>query len=66
MKIKINGKEKQFDDGLTVKQLLDYFNISVDKVVVEVNGDIIQKENFQKVLLKDGDKVELVQFVGGG
>jgi sulfur carrier protein len=66
VKIKINGKEKQFDDGLTVKQLLDYFNISVDKVVVEVNGDIIQKENFQKVLLKDGDKVELVQFVGGG
>ncbi|MBC7196669.1 MAG: sulfur carrier protein ThiS [Deferribacterales bacterium] len=66
MKVKINGKEKQLDDGLTVKQLLKQLNIPFETVVVELNGDIIYKEEYEKVILKDNDKVEIVRFVGGG
>lgn len=66
MNVKINGKVKQLDDGLTVKQLLKQLNISFETVVVELNGDIIYKEEYEKVILKDNDKVEIVRFVGGG
>jgi sulfur carrier protein len=66
MKVKINGKEKQLDDGLTVKHLLKQLNIPFETVVVELNGDIIYKEEYEKVILKDNDKVEIVRFVGGG
>lgn len=66
MNVKINGKEKQLDDGLTVRQLLKQLNIPFETVVVELNGDIIYKEEYEKVILKDNDKVEIVRFVGGG
>lgn len=66
MNVKINGKVKQLDDGLTVKQLLKQLNIPFETVVVELNGDIIYKEEYEKVILKDNDKVEIVRFVGGG
>lgn len=66
MKVKINGKEKQLDDGLTVRQLLKQLNIPFETVVVELNGDIIYKEEYEKIILKDNDKVEIVRFVGGG
>ena len=66
--LKINGKEKQFPDGIpeTLMELLKQLDINQATVVAEINGKIIEKQNFSKTQLRNGQKIELVRFVGGG
>ncbi|MBN1804809.1 MAG: sulfur carrier protein ThiS [Sedimentisphaerales bacterium] len=66
--LKINGKEKQFPDGLpkTVMELLKQLDINHATVVAEVNGKIIERQNFSRTQLSGGQNIELVRFVGGG
>jgi len=66
MKLKINGKETEIQDSLTVSGLLESLRIEPGRVAVEVNMQIIKKCIFQDYVLKDGDSVEVVNFVGGG
>lgn len=61
----VNGKEEQYQD-IVVIELLKYYNLDKDSVVVEVNRNIIPKEDYKTYLLKVTDKVEIVRFVGGG
>lgn len=62
----VNGKEMNFEENLTVLELLKNLSISENRVVVEVNYNIITKEQFSEVILNKEDKVEIVSFVGGG
>lgn len=62
----VNGKEMNFEENLTVLELLKNLSISESRVVVEVNYNIITKEQFSEVILNKEDKVEIVSFVGGG
>lgn len=62
----VNGKEMNFEENLTVLELLKNLSISENRVVVEVNYNIITKEQFSEVILNKEDKVEIVNFVGGG
>jgi len=66
MKIKINGEFYSFDKELTILELLKELNLIGKPVVVEHNGDIVIKENYDKINVLDGDSFELVTFVGGG
>lgn len=66
MKVNINGEEKEFSDGLTVAALLHELDIQKERVAVELNLDIIAKARFEDTVLRDGDRVEIVSFVGGG
>jgi sulfur carrier protein len=65
-KMKVNGKDMKFKENKNILSLLNDFEISKDKVVVEVNFDILEEEEFQKYILKEEDVVELINFVGGG
>ena len=65
MKIKVNGKFLTDFSG-NINELLQKQNLSSDRVAVEYNGQILSRENFNNVYLKDGDTVEIVHFVGGG
>ena len=61
----INGKYEEINDV----NLLDYLienKYRVDRVVVDFNGNIIKKEDFEKINIKNTDKIEIVCFVGGG
>lgn len=63
--ITLNGKEKDYFN-ITVEELLvkeGYENI---RVAIELNGEIIRRNSFGRTLIKDGDNVEVVSFVGGG
>ncbi len=60
----VNDKEVNFKGN--IKELLLYLNYPVEKVVVLVNGEIIKKENWGNLELKDEDYVEIVSLVGGG
>ncbi len=66
MQIKLNGKSKTFEDELTVLQLLEHLEQNPQRVAVELNQEIIKKDQYDSLRLKDGDEVEVLQFVGGG
>jgi thiamine biosynthesis protein ThiS len=66
MQVVINGEKKELAEGLTVKELLDKSGIVTNQVAVEVNLNIVSKTEFEKHVIKQGDKVEIISFVGGG
>ena len=66
MKIRVNGEDKDIADGLSVAGLLDELQIRAGRVVVELNRDIVSRESHNSTLLKEGDALEIVHFVGGG
>lgn len=63
--IKINGEMLE-KDGMTVAEMLADMNINRQQVAVEINEDIVPKAKYDDTILKDGDSVEVVRFVGGG
>jgi len=66
MRLRLNGKVTEFEEGITVAELLKELNIESRGVAVEVNMRIIKRGEFEDFRLKDGDSVEIVSFVGGG
>lgn len=67
MNLVINGKQAQKKDGMSVTELLSEQKVKVpDMVSIEINGNILQRSEFDNTNLKEGDKVELLYFMGGG
>jgi len=66
MRVKINGEDREIDDGLTLTALLESLQIRPGRVVVERNRDIVPRDNYNATLINDGDILEIVHFVGGG
>ncbi len=66
MRIIVNGEEKEFDRELTIKELVEELGIKVPNFAVAVGMDVIPKSEYETYKLKDGDRVEIVHFVGGG
>jgi sulfur carrier protein len=64
--IKLNGKETELAEGTTVGELLDSRKIRREMVTVQVNGVIIDRNQFDTTPLKDGDEVEFLYYMGGG
>lgn len=65
MKITVNGTSRDLADGTTVADLIAQSNLTPDKVAVELNRRLLKSDKYDTVL-KDGDEVEIVTFVGGG
>ena len=67
MKLIVNGEEKNFNrETLTIKELVEELGIKVPNYAVAVGLEVIPKGEYETYKLKDGDKVEIVTFVGGG
>ncbi len=71
MRIHINGEEHTFPDSappqeLTLMVLIGALGMKSDRVAVELNREIAPRDRWAKTLLKDGDRLEIVHFVGGG
>ena len=66
MKIHINGEEKEIGNGHNIAALQDELESRPGRVVVELNRTIISREAQRSTSLKEGDVLEIVQFVGGG
>ncbi len=66
--LKINGQEKTFEKGLpaTLSELLDSLKIDAATVVAEIDGKIVEREDFAQTNLAEGQAIELIRFVGGG
>jgi thiamine biosynthesis protein ThiS len=65
MKLTINGQE-QSCDSTTLAQLIEHLGMKQDRVAVELNRDIVPRAKWAETNLAEGDKLEIVHFVGGG
>ena len=65
MQLNINGQLRNFSEPLTISQLLQQLELAPERVVVELNKEILTAES-HSTQLNDGDALELIQFVGGG
>lgn len=68
MQIKINGENETLEqDTLTISELLKIKEVKMPEMVsVEYNGDMLDRENFNKTQVKEGDAIEFLYFMGGG
>ena len=66
IKIKLNGKIIFIPKNTSLKNLASKFKIPLNKVAIEVNMEIIDKKKLNKTIIKSADKIEIVQFIGGG
>ena len=66
MVIQLNGEQRAIEAGITVAGLLQHLGVRLDQVAVEVNLEIMEKGGFETQVLKEGDRVEVMSFIGGG
>ena len=64
--ITVNGKQIQLTSEMSVADYLEQNNYKVNRIAVEMNEEILQKYSYSETMLKDGDRLEVVTFVGGG
>ena len=66
MQIVLNGENTMLDSNVTVLDLVKKYDLSPQKVAVELNLEIISRDEYEDYNLSEGDRVEIVEFVGGG
>lgn len=67
MKIKINGEQKEFTDVSNISSLLKANKVEQPEMVsVQLNGEFVERENFETTVVKENDEVDFLYFMGGG
>lgn len=67
MFIKVAGEKKEYSEGLTVKELIEKEDVETPQyVTVTINDEFVESSAFESTVLKDGDVVEFLYFMGGG
>ena len=66
MQITINGEARSFDAPLTLAALIELLGLKLDRVAVEHNSTLLSRSQWAATSLAEGDRLEIVQFVGGG
>jgi thiamine biosynthesis protein ThiS len=66
IEIKVNGKFKNITENYKISDLVKDLKISLKKVAIEHNQEIVDKKKISKIILKKDDKIEIVHFIGGG
>ncbi|HEY2931057.1 MAG TPA: sulfur carrier protein ThiS [Acidobacteriota bacterium] len=66
MQVTINGETTSVPDSVSIAELVGILDLKKERVAVELNRGIVSRKEWEEVLLKSGDKVEIVHFVGGG
>jgi thiamine biosynthesis protein ThiS len=66
VKVQINGEEREFPASLSLQALIEELGMKADRVAVELNRNIVARDLWAATVLNDGDRLEIVHFVGGG
>ena len=66
IKIIVNGKQMTVNLKYSLKNLIDKLKLPIKKVAIELNREIVNKKKISKIVLNSGDKIEIVNFIGGG
>ena len=62
----VNGNDMICEPEMTLRNMLEKLNLGEDKVVVEINLEIVSRKSYKDLILNEEDKIEIVSFVGGG
>ena len=65
-KIQLNGDPYKINTGTNLNELLNRLKIQKNNIAIELNGEIVEKNKYPKIILNKDDKVEIVHFIGGG
>ena len=66
IKIRLNGKTKLIPENYKIHTLINDLKIPIKKVAIEINQEILDKKNLNKIKINKNDKIEIVHFIGGG
>lgn len=66
IQVRLNGKDREIESDLTVMDLLESLELNPHMVVVELNREILSRDVIGDVRVEEGDRLEVVHFVGGG
>jgi len=66
MKLLINGEDREFNSPLSLSSLVEQLGMKTDRVAIELNRNIVARERWAETNLAEGDRLEIVHFVGGG
>ena len=66
MKIIVNGEEREFNENITLQEVLTALSLESKVMAAAVNMNIVKQDTWESYNLQDGDKLELLDFVGGG
>jgi len=66
MKVIINGEAKEISDELNLSGLLKHFSLPQERIAIELNKQVVRKKDWENITINDGDKLEVIHFVGGG
>lgn len=66
MQIQVNGESRQVREEINVTGLLQDLQLDVERVAVEINLEILDRRDFDARILEEGDRIEIMSFIGGG
>ena len=66
LRVHLNGEAKDLDEGTTLLALVEQLSLAPERVAVELNREVVRRPDWPGVELSEGDRVEIVHFVGGG
>ncbi|MBV9928721.1 MAG: sulfur carrier protein ThiS [Acidobacteria bacterium] len=66
MRVELNGEPKELAEGTTLSTLIQQLSLAPERVAVELNRDVVRRTDWPATRLSEGDRVEIVHFVGGG
>lgn len=64
--IKLNNKEFSWEEGMTVESLMNIKKFTYTRIIVKINGQHIEKEDYHKTYINDGDDVQMIHLLAGG
>ena len=66
MLVQVNGEDKDLTEGTLLSELVTQLDLPVQRIAVELNRGVIRRREWDQTVLQDGDRIEIVHFVGGG
>lgn len=66
MKLTLNGEEINLDKQLTIRELIDVYELDISKIAVERNLELVPRSSLDDTVIKEGDDIEIIHFIGGG
>lgn len=66
LRLEINGERRELAEGLSLQELVQFLKLKPEQVAIELNQVVVRRAEWTSTLLKEGDRIEIVHFVGGG
>ena len=66
MQIQLNGENHELAETCTLAELLRELSLTPQRVAIELNRSVVRRDQWEQTILNEGDRVEIVHFVGGG